>query len=168
MAPRNRFLVLSWLIVYWSQLPAYSLERGIARFLAPSVYRLGEQYFAHVEQASKISFIPEQRTYLKNYLTCFSPIPLKPSLVKIQRKEYLKLKKHLKQEWCLVYGQPWPHEIKFVGDTYQIVDLDVHHIFHLSNGGPNLYWNIHPIEKDIHHFVIHAPGAPGEILHGKI
>lgn len=129
--------------------------------------KLAQKYFEQIEKESHIPFSSFQKDNLYKYLDQFTGTPLEPEKVKELRQQYNVWKIKLIVDWVCHYQQPWPHELKWVQGIYRPVMWDVHHIFHLSCGGPNVFWNIHPLTRDVHHHVIHRVGSPGEVLHGR-
>ncbi len=171
MAPRIRiiFNLIFLLSVFSSSYGMGSLGRFVAqKFSAVNAkQKIAQAYFEQVETESNIPFTKTQSKYLYTYLNDLSVAPQDPDLIQKLRRDFGFWKIKLISDWVHHHQQPWPSVLKWVRGVYRPVLWEVHHIFHLSRGGPNAFWNIHPLERDVHRSIIHAPGAPGEILHGK-
>lgn len=171
MAYRNRiiFFFSSWVCFSYQVFPLQSVAQKV--ILQPITFdvkqQLAQKYFQQIERESKIPFLMGQRRELHDYLQKISSIPLPASQVKIGRHQYNLWKTKLIADWVHDHGRPWPSVIKLVKGVYRPILWEVHHIYHLSNGGPNLGWNVHPLEKEVHRQIIHGQGSIGEVLHGK-
>jgi hypothetical protein len=73
-----------------------------------------------------------------------------------RRAKFASSRERLRQEWALHTGTPWPVQN---GRHY-----DAHHLVPLAHGGPNKWYNLHPVVKDVHGSLIHAKDSPTSAL----
>ncbi|WP_125833337.1 HNH endonuclease [Pseudomonas sp. v388] len=70
------------------------------------------------------------------------------------QREYNSQRNNLKREWELNTGLTWPK-------TESGVDFQAHHVIPQQYGGPNQWWNLHPVPVgSAHQGGVHAPASP--------
>ena len=68
------------------------------------------------------------------------------------RREFSKMKKELKQQWCDHYKMQWPTEMKITSSGEKITkNFEAHHIIPINAGGVNRMWNLTPLSNENHH-----------------
>jgi 5-methylcytosine-specific restriction endonuclease McrA len=91
---------------------------------------------------------------------------LDPAAYKVHKKNYRLQRDHLIAEWERETGQRWPQHppnlltkeglpSKFAATAQQ-----AHHIIPQEIGGPQAWWNLHPLSVTEHQGGVHGKGAP--------
>ena len=69
------------------------------------------------------------------------------------QREYNNRRASLRREWEQNTGQTWPKDAN--GNNYQ-----AHHVIPSPYGGPNEWWNLHPVPRSTHQSGVHGTGSP--------
>ena len=112
--------------------------------------------------------IPDKQiSELKNALKEVEFKKITPDVLEKNRKSWKNNKDKLIKEWEQNTGQKWPkHQIgeKVRGRIITTEQYyEGHHLIQLDHGGPNFWWNIHPM-RDTDHIEVHTTGGSGYII----
>jgi len=108
-----------------------------------------------VEYHSGVPMPSNQRTQLAEELRQVDHTYVAPrSDYQALQREYNSQRNNLKREWELNTGLTWPK-------TESGVDFQAHHVIPQQYGGPNQWWNLHPVPGgSAHQGGVHAPASP--------
>jgi filamentous hemagglutinin len=108
-----------------------------------------------VEYYSGVPMPSNQRTQLADELRQVDHTYVAPrSDYQALQREYNSQRNNLKREWELNTGLIWPK-------TESGVDFQAHHVIPQQYGGPNQWWNLHPVPGgSAHQGGVHAPASP--------
>jgi hypothetical protein len=108
-----------------------------------------------VEYYSGVPMPSNQRTQLADELRQVDHTYVAPrSDYQALQREYNSQRNNLKREWELNTGLIWPK-------TESGVDFQAQHVIPQQYGGPNQWWNLHPVPGgSAHQGGVHAPASP--------
>jgi hypothetical protein len=108
-----------------------------------------------VEYYSGVPMPSNQRTQLADELRQVDHTYVAPrSDYQALQREYNSQRNNLKREWELNTGLIWPK-------TESGVDFQAHLVIPQQYGGPNQWWNLHPVPGgSAHQGGVHAPASP--------
>jgi hypothetical protein len=69
------------------------------------------------------------------------------------QRQFRNSRTRLRNEWSQNTGQPWPTDAN--GRLYE-----AHHVIPSRYGGPNEWWNLHPVPRSGHQGGVHGTGSP--------
>ncbi|WP_425594377.1 HNH endonuclease, partial [Pannonibacter phragmitetus] len=108
-----------------------------------------------IEAHSGVQMPSSQREHLAGELRQFDHtyVATRDTYQALQR-EYNRQRNNLKRDWELNTGQKWPK-------TENGVDFQAHHVIPQQYGGPNQWWNLHPVPGgSAHQGGVHGVGSP--------
>lgn len=120
-------------------------------------------YIRDMEERSDMKLTPEQKSKLKRALKGESFKKLAPNAYNRHKINYNESRSRLILEWEKNIGRAWPKSLSRSWKTGQIemFNHQFHHIIPQELGGPNAWWNGHPLKagKD-HHGGVHKKNSP--------
>lgn len=136
------------------------LKTGARIYSSVQIARIGiltARYIKQINSVSKLALNPKQLNLLKD---CFRS---RDCVNFMSNRNWDKtIKDNVVKEWERQTGKVWPSYSNRVasqkGGTLAEKGgmYDAHHIIPKSIGGPNTWWNIHPVPRPDHQSVIHA------------
>jgi len=123
-----------------------------------SISRDSRAVLRDIEAHSGVSVPQSQRELLANGLrqTDYTYAVSRADYQVLQR-EYAAQRNTLKRDWEKATGQTWPK-------TPAGIDYQAHHIIPHQYGGPNVWWNLHPVPGGAaHQGGVHGAGSPTTI-----
>lgn len=133
--------------------------------------QLIRKYIKHLEEVTERKLNPKQVQELKNALRQNVYKKLSPAETAKKRIAFSKLKNKLIKQWEQETGKKWPTYTENVpdknGEIYRKIGdkYDAHQVIENTHGGPDKWWNIHPVKSlSEHQGGIHGKGAPSKSL----
>lgn len=131
-------------------------------------------YFHEVEKITNTEIPPNQMEKLQEALRKQDFAKLDSDAARKLRKDFNKIKGNLIAEWEENLGKKWPVYTEDVLNDAGVVvrkagqPFDAHHLFELSFGGPNDWWNLHPAAFPAEHpNAIHAANSLANTIFGR-
>jgi hypothetical protein len=145
---------------------AGALELGTKSLENTRVCLILKECLKDVEGRSDVGVGPRQRRLLKEALQERMFEKLDPAAYKVHEKNYRLQRDHLIAEWERETGQRWPRHSKFMlnteGDLHHLAGSrhQAHHLIPQQFGGPQQWWNLHPLSAENHQGGVHGKSAP--------